>query len=74
MADKINKPSAMVSEEWAELCDKETNATIHMLVLQASFASKYPTTEEWTEYKRACDASDSARKESDKYRATVNPI
>jgi len=74
MADKINKSNVVVSEEWAELCEKETNAVIHMLVLQASFASKYPTTEEWAEYKKACDASDSARRESDRYRATVNPI
>jgi len=71
MATIISKPYAVISEEWAEICDTLREAQSVLYGTQNPMFLRFPSDEQWQEYLAASEAYENAKKEFEEYRNTV---
>jgi hypothetical protein len=67
MSEHIFKPYAVISEEWAILCQRIRDAQ-HRSILAIN---KYPNDDQWSQYLARYDDYVAIQKEMDDYRKTV---
>jgi len=72
MTTMISKPYAVVSEEWAVICDKLREAQSALYGTQNPMLLQFPSDEQWKEYLAASEVYEEAKREFEEYRNTVS--